>query len=339
MKRLVIATTISALALVVVFQWSTHNPQPTLNPVQADEQPRTAVQAADPQPASVQQHAQSRAGDQASAWDETSMSQWERDQIDRLMWHERLDQYRNPGGNLQQFFQVLRSQCNQDRALCSMLLDDMLTDYPDAAFANQLQQILENLWVYDQAVEALVMSTDITPESRYHRVDELRRAHLGDQATELLFGQERAWARYQFGFEHLLTEAPNLTQQQRLAALDRLQQQRWGPYQQPLAEQQTAYGRYERELMLSLAGVSDAAERAALTAQIRARHFDPETATWMAQRDGAVEAQQSQRETYQAAVQALRQEMEQQRDAWPADVWEQRYQQRLTQLRQDIFSP
>ena len=339
MKRLVIATTISALALVVVIQWAGRDPQPLLDTASVDVQPHVSAAAADPLPPTGQPGGQSRAADQGAEWDEARMSQWERDQIDRLMWHERLDQFRSPGGNLQQFFQVLRSQCNQDRALCSLLLEDILTDYPDLAFASQLRQILENLWVYDQAVEALVLSTDITPESRYRQIDALRTAHLGEQATELLFGQERAWAQYQFGFEQLLTDAPNLSQQQRLEALDALQQQRWGPYQVPLAEQQTAYGRYERELMLTLAGVSDASERAALRAQVRGRHFDPEAVSRMAQRDGAVEAQRSQREAYQVAVQNLRHEMEQQRDAWPADVWEQRYQQRLTQLRQDIFAP
>ncbi|UDL05372.1 lipase chaperone [Marinobacter sp. CA1] len=273
-----------------------------------------------------------------SGEDEAAASQRLRRQQDQAYWHQRLDGYRQPGGNLQQFFAELLAQCGGEPDLCQALLEQRLAEYPNQAFADRLRRILARQPAYQQTMQSLVMSTEVPAQTRYQRIDALREQHFGAQDAELLYGQERAWADYQFGFQTLLAEAPYLSPAQRLQQLQALRQRSWQDYPQALAQREGDQARYRRERDLLLAGVDDPDQRQALVAGLREQHFGAERARRMAARDHQLAQQQAQQQHYQQAREALTREMTALRGQMSDSVWQQQYQQRLQQLREEAFA-
>lgn len=269
--------------------------------------------------------------------DERQASEQARREQELAYWHDRLDGYRENPGNLQQFFNELLAQCGHEPDLCQALLEDRLDGYPDAAFADQLRQILAQQYGYEGEMQGLVMSTALPPQNRYQQLDALRVQHFGEAATEMLYGQERAWASYQFGYENLMEQAAYLSQDQRLQRLQQLRQDAWGDYGEALAEQEGRYGRYRKEQALLLAGVTDAAERDAISQALREKYFDPEQAELVAERERAREQQAQQQQDYDTAKQALAEDMANLKSTMTDSAWQQLYQQRLTELRQQVF--
>ncbi|SFM00155.1 lipase secretion chaperone [Marinobacter zhejiangensis] len=273
----------------------------------------------------------------ANGDDEREASQQARRAQDQAYWAERLQGYQDHGGNLQQFFRELLAQCGGEPDLCEALLDDRLEGYPDAGFAAQLRTILQQQFQYQAQMQSLTMPTSQPPEQRYQQLDALRVQHFGDAATELLYGQERAWASYQFGYGELLEQAPYLTAEQRLQRLEQLRSDRWGGYGEALADQEGVYGRYRRERELLQAGVTDAKEREAISEALRSQYFDDEQSALIGERERVREEQAQQQQDYATAKQAFDDEMTALRGSMADAQWQQLYQQRLSELRRRFF--
>lgn len=261
-----------------------------------------------------------------------------RDQDYRDYWHERIDHFRDQGGNVQQFFAQLNAQCGGEPDLCLALLNDRLAGYPDAALVQQLRAILEKMHAYEAAMAATVMSSAQSPQERYQTIDALRVNFFGEASAELLYGQERAWADYQFGYEHLLEQAaPNMAPGQRLAELDNLKRDAWGEYYEPLSQQENASARYQQEKQLLLIGVTDQAQQQAIAESLRQKHFDEERARLVAEQEARSAEQQAQRATYAQAKQALQREMNALQSSMPEGDWQRLYQSRLEALRREVW--
>lgn len=269
--------------------------------------------------------------------DERQVSEQARRQQDLAYWRERLNGFRDSPGNLQQFFKELLDQCGHEPDLCQALLEDRLEGYPDAAFADRLRAILAQQYGYEGEMQGLVMSTRLPPQSRYQQLDALRVQHFGEAATEMLFGQERAWATYQFGYESLLEQAAYLSPEQRQQRLDQLRRDAWGDYGEALASQEGVYGRYHRAQELLLTGVTDPAEREAISQALREQYFDPDQAELVAKREQAREQQAQQQLDYDTAKAALAEDMAALKGSMAEADWQQLYQQRLTELRRQVF--
>lgn len=256
----------------------------------------------------------------------------------REYWHDRIQRYSEEGGNFQQFFAQLQAQCGAEPDLCMALLNDSLAGYPNAALVQQLQAILEKMPAYEAAMEATVMSSAQSPQERYQTIDTLRVNVFGEASAELLYGQERAWADYQFGYEDLVEQAaPHMAPTQRLAELDDLKREAWGEYYEPLSKQENASARYQQEKQLLLIGVTDQAQQQAIAESLRQKHFGEERARQVAEQEARAAEQQAQRATYAQAKQALQREINALQSSMSDGDWKRLYQSRLEQLRQEVW--
>lgn len=269
---------------------------------------------------------------------EADLGQQVRGELARDRRFQYLQQLQAEGGNLQQWFNELLQRCGAQVAACQSLLEQELEGYPDGDFTDQLRALLPRYLGYDQAMSALVMSRDLSPRTRYQRVDALRVEHLGDAGAELMFGQERAWADYRFGYEALLAKAPSLSSGERLQALDQLRQQSWQDHYEALSGLEGRHGAYQREKEVLLLGVTDRQQREALAEELRTRHFGEQEAEFLALREVELNLQQQQREGYQQARAELEQSLSAQRSLMSEQDWQQQYQEQLQKLRQDWFS-
>lgn len=278
------------------------------------------------------------AGPHTASPDEHAMSQHERRQARLIAMREALDQARQRPGNLQRDLAALQRLCDPDED-CQAMLAEALAGYPDRDFANLVSNAIARLPLYEDAMARTVMSTALPPRDRYQAIHALRLETLGAEETEALFGQERAWAEYQFAFGDLVTD-PALAQRpaaDRLAALESLRQQALGDYAADLAELEGPWDRYERELALLSVGIEDAGEQQAIARQLQQRHFDADTAAALAARQAQVSAQQQAVQNYQAAVTALREELAPLAAQMDQASWQTLYEQRLTALRLQHF--
>lgn len=242
------------------------------------------------------------------------------------------------GGNLQQWVNELVQRCGAQKDACQTLLEQELEGYPDADFADRLRALLPRYLGYERAMSALVMSRDLSPRTRYQRVDALRTEHLGEADAELMFGQERAWADYRFGYEALLAKASSLSTGERLQALDRLRRQSWQDHYEALSDLEGRHGAYRREKEMLLLGVTDSRQREALADELRTRHFGEQEADIVGLREEELSLQQQQREGYQQARAELEQSMSARRNLMSEEAWQQQYQEQLRQLRRRWFS-
>lgn len=248
---------------------------------------------------------------------------------------QQLRRFQQQSGNIQAWLQDWNVQCGT--VDCQRLLDAALAEYDDQRFAAQMQRLLNRLPAYEQAMQSMVMSTDVDPRQRYDKIWALREQVLGRDEARLGFGQERAFANYQFNYAALRAQASQLTPEQRLAALAQLQQQAQQQYPEVLTETEGQAGQYEKARELLLAGVTDPLQQQQITQQLRQQYFSVEVAAQMAQRDQQVEQQQAQVNQYQQAVKKLQQDMAQQKQQLSSIAWQQQYEVRLAQLRQQHF--
>lgn len=333
MRRLLIGLLAGTTGLALV-SLATDAPEPVAEVAAAEPAGRVA---ADPAPALPAGRSALPAPASRAGADEQLASARLRHEQDQAYWHQRLRGYQDSGGNLQQFFSELLSQCGREPDLCQALLEDRLAGYPDAAFASQLRTMLQQHYGYEAAMQAVRMNTGLPPQSRYQQLDAMRVQHFGEAATELLFGQERAWADYQFRYGELLDQAPSLSTDQRLQSLAQLRSEAWGAYDSALASEEGRYGRYRRERELLLVGITDADERERIDQALLAQYFDADEASRIAGREQARQQQEQQQRQYDSARQALDQDMAALRASLPPAQWQQLYQQRLGELRQQLF--
>lgn len=267
---------------------------------------------------------------------EAAMSAAAREQARISALADRLRALRRQPGNLPGLLESLRSDCDSEAA-CRALIDAALAEIGDPAFTAMLTRLLDRLPAYEAAMQSTVMSMQTPPRERYARIDALRQQILGVAETEFAFGQERAYAEFQFGYGELLARAGSLTPAQRLAELERLREAAWGTHAPALAAVEGRDGAYARELELLLAGVSDAAERERITAAVRGRHYSAEDAAQLAARDRELASQQQQVAAYQQELAALKQAMEAERATMSAAQWRAQYEARMTALRLKHF--
>lgn len=245
---------------------------------------------------------------------------------------EVIQKFQKKPGNLNQLLTSIQQNCNVEN--CQALLQQTLANYPDQAFAAMLQRLLDRMPAYDKAMQSVVMATNTNPRQRYEAIWSLRERILGKQEADLAFGEEHQFADYQFAYGDLLQRAPNLTPQQRLAELARLQQLN----KDTIVEVDGAAGSYEKALQLSLIGVNDPVQQQKITQQLRNEYFSPQQAAQMLERDKQVTQQDNQVKQYQADLLLLNQEMETRKSSLSESAWQQQYQLRLEQLRRKHFS-
>jgi HAMP domain-containing protein len=265
----------------------------------------------------------------------TAQEQQMRVQENEARINRQLQAFQQKPGNISLLLQAIRQQCSI--ADCMTLLKQTLASYPDKDFAALLQNILERMPAYEQAMQSTIMSTSLSPQQRYDRIWQLREQMLGKQEAALAFGQERAYAEYQLQYGNLMQQAKNMSAQQRIDALHKLQQQAAAQYPELLANVEGSNGNYEKELQLSLIGIEDTSQRQQITQQLRQKYFKPEQAANMQARDQQVAQQQTQVKQYQAELAQLKQDMNQKKASLSANEWQQQYELRVTQLRLKHF--
>ncbi|MFP5383018.1 MAG: lipase secretion chaperone [Gammaproteobacteria bacterium] len=273
-----------------------------------------------------------------NAADEAGMSEQERHAARVSELAGQLAALQRSPGNLQAFLQALHRRCDSE-ASCAALLDEVLAQHPDRDFADLVARTVAKLPFYEREMQSLVMSMETPPRERYARVHELRERTLGAEEAALAFGQERAWAEYQFAFGDLQSRAAGMTAQQRLEALNALRGQSFGSHAEALRAVEGPAGAYEREVALLLVGVEDAAQRALLTEQARRRHFDADTVVQMAARDTQLASQQKQVGDFKADAARLRHDLEPLRATMNPAAWDALHEQRMTELRLRHFPP
>ncbi len=243
-----------------------------------------------------------------------------------------IQNFQKKSGNLNQLMTQLQQHCEIKE--CQQLINQVVANYPDQQFAKTLAQLLERLPAYENAMQAKIMSTRMTPQQRYEEIWKLREQMLGQQEAELAFGEEKEFASYQFAYGDLLTRAPQMTQQQRLSELAQLQQQ----HQAVSTTIDGQGGSYDKAVKLALIGVTDPKQQQQITQQMRARYFSPQEAIQLAEREQQVNRQQQQVQSYQSELAILKQDMNERKQQLSDSAWQQQYQLRLEQLRQKHFN-
>ncbi len=335
------AVIISATAFFVGWPSSQDQTEPSRAPVQSAAEPD------EPEPSSPATDADTDTRDlpelpganerpehlQGSA-DERREARNRRSRIERIRAAlERADQ--DPG-NLKAFFERLNRICAGSDD-CDALLDEALSEV-DQERAAMIRRIRERLPEYKEQMKRTRMSVKETPpRERYERLHSVREETLGVEEAEAMYGQERAFAQFRFGMGDLMDRADAMSRQQRREALDQLRTESFGKYQEELAEEEGALGRYRHERRLLLKGVEDEQRRQQITRQVRERHLDDETVAQMEERDTQREQQQAAVSDYKQAEQELQAEMEAKRGTLPEEQWQAEYRRRMSELRRQHF--
>lgn len=324
-RVLLMVAAVAVTILLASLLWPTATPQ---------------QQRPDPHSTSAQQQDSSTSFASANTpfSDETSAGAQQRRQARLTAMQDLLAAAQAQPGNLQATLSALRQQCLPEED-CAALIDQALANFPDADFARLVANAIARLPLYESAMQATTMSMTTPPRQRYAAIHALREQTLGMEETAALFGQEAAWAEYQFSFGELSSSSAlaSMSAEQRLAALDSLRQDTLGDYQQALSTVEGSRGRYERELTLLSAGITDPATMAAIRQQLRLKHFGAEQAATMARRDQEIAQQQQSITDYQEALQQLNAELAPLKEGLQESEWQQLYQQRLTELRLQHF--
>ena len=250
---------------------------------------------------------------------------------------DRLRQAQQNPGNLQAFFNALAQHCKG--AACSTLLAEILSEYPDKSFAELVTNIHTRMPYYESAMHATLMSMETPAQTRFQQIQELRIQTLGHAETEAMFGQEAAWADYQFRYAELMQRAAALSPDERLDALDSLRDSSFGDYQERLRQIEGAQGAYERELALLLVDIEDDRDRAEVTHRLRVAHFGDTQAEILAHRDARAQQQEARATDYRSSLESLKKELAPLQKQLPADEWTLLYEDRLEQLRLEYFPP
>jgi hypothetical protein len=270
--------------------------------------------------------------------DEAAMSAEERRRITIDAMHDLLRAAQKQPGNLMQTLQQLYARCAGAED-CQRLIDEALAAYGDSEFASLVSNAIARMPLYDAAMQETVMSMETPPRERYAAIQALRQQLLGMEETQALFGQEAAWAEYQFRYGELLSDPSlaTLPAEQRLAALDQLRRDSLGEYAEALTAVEGVHGRYERELTILTEGLNDTTEISRLTQQLRVTHFGAEAARFMAERDAVVNEQQAVITSYHDAVRALDAQMSPMKDQMNPQDWQALYEERITEIRLHYF--
>jgi hypothetical protein len=324
-RALLVVTAVAVATFFFLWLW------PAALPGQADPSSN---------PASTADNASYRAGldGSDSQVDEAGMSIEQRRQQRLVAMQDLLQAALAEPGNLLATIKQLRQQCLPEDD-CGALIDHALAAFPDADFARLVANAIARLPLYESAMQETVMSMATPARERYATIHALREQTLGVEETEALFGQEAAWAEYQFRFGELMSD-PTLTSMppdQRLAALETLRQDALADYSQALDAVEGNSGRYERELAVLSAGVTDAATLADITRQLRLSYFGAEQTAAMEARDQVVSQQQQSVSDYREAVRQLDAELAPLKSQLAQSDWTVLYEQRLTELRLQYF--
>lgn len=244
---------------------------------------------------------------------------------------EVIQDFQKHAGNINHLMTQLHQHCEAEQ--CQRAINQALANYPDQQFAKTLAQLFERLPAYEKAMQSQIMSTNLSPQQRYEKIWNLREQTLGQPEAQLAFGEEKAFASYQFAYGELLARAPQITAQQRLSELAKLQQQ----HKAVSSTVDGQSGSYDKALKLALIGVTDTAQQQQITQQLLTSYFSPQEAAALVAREKQVQQQQQQIDSYQSELTALKQDMNERKQTLSDSAWQQQYQLRLEQLRQKHF--
>lgn len=233
----------------------------------------------------------------------------------------------NQQGNIQPWLEKLWRQCSTaEDADCEATLA-LLAPYLNASQQQWLEQALHNFGQYHGEMTELTLSHDMSAQQRFNVLAQIREKHFEEQ-TQAVFGLEHSYAQYQFDYDYLKqVEAPQLSVEQRLDALNELQQQAH------LGERQDELIGPDRRYQQALSLLEDLPEdeKRQWQEQLRAKYFGDE-ADAVAAYEQRQQAQRQQQQDYQQALEALQERAED-----LGGINSPAYQQELSAIRARLF--
>ena len=268
--------------------------------------------------------------DSSTGFSDTQMQNKNKEEILQESLAKQLQSLQKQPGNITQFLNDFNAQCHaQD---CNAALAKALAHYPDQAFAHLVENLLKRMPQYEQQMQSTVLSTSLSPKQRFDALWKLREQTLGTAEARLGFGQERNYADYRFAYNDL-SENQNLSAEQRLKAFESLQRQ-----YPDAVQQDNKMGLYEQAIQLLNHSSSHPAEIERLKQKLQQQYLTEQEQQDLQRRDQREEQQQQQVIQYQQAVKQLQQEMEVLKPQLSETEWQKQYQQRLEELRFNMFS-
>lgn len=231
-------------------------------------------------------------------------------------------------GNLQPWLEKLWRQCKFEKdADCKATLQK-LAEFLTATELQWLTQAVENFDQYYVEMTELSLSNDMTAQQRFSVLSQIREKHFIEQ-TDDVFGLEHSYAQYQFDYDYLRqVEASQLTVEQRMKALDRLQAKtNFGDSQNDLIGPDSQY-----QQALSLIEDLPEQERLEWQSKLRTKYFG-DAAEEVAAYEQRMQDQQQQQQNYKQALEALKQRADS-----LGGINSPAYQQELTAIRQQLFN-
>lgn len=277
------------------------------------------------------QHTKSTASSQDSSaqMSNDSMPNKSKDEIFQDSLLKQLKMLQQQPGNITEFLNEFKASCPVSD--CNAALAKALASYPDQNFAALVANLLKRIPQYEQQMQNTVLSTSLSPKERFDALWKIREQTLGQAEAMLGFGQERQYANYHFAY-HDLAQKQNLSAEQRLKALEQLQQQ------YPAATQQESkIGQYQQAVNLLEQGSHNPAETARLKQQLQQQYLTEQQRQQVQQREQQEAQQQQQVNQYQQALQQLQQEMQPLKAQLSEAEWQQQYQSHLESLRLKMF--
>lgn len=187
-------------------------------------------------------------------------------------------------GDLSQTLRQLEKLCGSTAP--SPCLDEVLAGLPSAQ-RQRLTGLLARLPLLGPQMSALLMSTQQPLQERIDAVSRVRALVLGADNAQLLFGRQEAQLRYQAQLEQFIErDAARLPLAQRMAAAEALRVPLLQDGAAPSINDPNERARqYQLTLRLTLLDVTNEADKARLTAQVRSQFFPPEQAEQLARND------------------------------------------------------
>lgn len=139
----------------------------------------------------------------------------------------------------------------------------------------------------ERELGALVQRTDRPLAERLAAVSAARRALAGEEAAQLLYGEDEARLGFRIAVQDFAAgEAARLPQAERLARIETLRRQAYGDYYETLRQEETPNEQLHWALMAAEAGLP-ASERAAVRQSLRRDYLGVEMAGRLAAQDAA----------------------------------------------------
>lgn len=240
-------------------------------------------------------------------------------------------------GDLKRTLERIKGLCRRISD-CDQFIADVLEAYPNREYAELAKNALERWPSYDEGMGNIILSTSQSAREKFETIQQVRRETLGEQESDLLFGQEEAWANLKITTaEFSENEAPYLDAQARLARLNEIREHTLGNYSEAISQQESTHDQYNLEFLVLQAGLDNQEQIDALQQSLRIKHFGEEKTLQMEARDDQIEQQQQQVKDYWELVAEMETELEPLKNQLPENQWKQLHQRRLSEIRLSVF--